>query len=67
MANEDRLHTRRFTFVLTQNESERLERKAVDLGTTMTGALRRSCSDIFDNIEVRQGRIEGISPQRRTG
>lgn len=67
MANEDRLHTRRFTFVLTQNESERLERMAVDLGTTMTGALRRSCSDIFDNKEVSRGRIEGISPQRRAG
>jgi hypothetical protein len=67
MTHDDRLHTRRFTIVLTQNESERLEQMAFDLGTTMTGALRRSCSNIFDNKEVSRGRIEGISPQRRVG
>jgi hypothetical protein len=66
MLRNDRLHTRRFTFVLTQTESARLEKKAADLNTSMTGALRRSCRDIFDNTEVRQGRIEGVSPQRRT-
>jgi hypothetical protein len=66
MANE-RLHIRRFTLVLTQGESERLEQKALDLETTMTGALRRLCSGIFEETEVRRGRIEGISPQRRTG
>lgn len=65
--NENRLHTRRLAVMLTQDESARLERKAADQKTTMSGLLRRSCPDIFDNAEVHCGRIEGISPQKRIG
>jgi macrodomain Ter protein organizer (MatP/YcbG family) len=66
LASDENLHTRRLTIVLTKCESERLERKAEELGTTLTGAIRKLCTDVFEDNEVRPGRILGISPRKKS-
>lgn len=62
------LHDRRFGLVLKPDEAKRLEDRANELGVSKANVFRMAlCPEIFDEPYVAQGRIEGISPQRRTG
>jgi hypothetical protein len=66
--SEDYLRTHSFRMVLTPDEAARLKRQADDLGISQANVFRRALrSDVFEDADVRQGRKEGISPQRRTG
>ena len=66
--NDDYLRTRSFRMVLTPDEAERLRQQADVLGISQAAVFRRALRrEVFDDVDVRPGRKEGISPQRRNG
>jgi hypothetical protein len=66
MAYNNSLRDCRFEFVLKADEAERLARRAFELGVSRANVFRRACPEIFDETDVRQGRVEGVSPRRKT-
>jgi hypothetical protein len=66
--DEDYLRTRSFRMVLTPDEADRLKQQASERGISQAAVFRRALHrEVFDDVDVKPGRKEGISPQRRTG
>jgi hypothetical protein len=61
------LHSCRFNFMLKPEEARRLKQRADDFGVSKANVFRMAlCPEVFDEPYVAQGRVEGLSPQRRS-